>query len=75
MGVTKELPPVKLFDGTLSKHAYKKINNETVEEYDDEVKKLFAYSNNAKTKKHYQRYENQYQDYTKNHSKLKLDSS
>eukprot|EP00957_Ditylum_brightwellii_P107691 8216112-Ditylum_brightwellii.AAC.1 len=62
MGVTKILPPVKLFDGwfdkrmyfqsdkppinvsnvlgliysTLSEHTYEKINNETVEEYDDE---------------------------------------
>eukprot|EP00957_Ditylum_brightwellii_P087257 6641769-Ditylum_brightwellii.AAC.1 len=77
MGVTKKLPPVKLFDGwfdestyfksdkpsinvsnvldlihsTLSKHAYEKINDDTVEEYDDE-----------------------YQEYTKNHSKLPLDS-
>eukprot|EP00957_Ditylum_brightwellii_P181192 13801789-Ditylum_brightwellii.AAC.1 len=82
MGVTKNLPPVKLFDGwfdertyfesdkppikvsdvldliysMLSKHTYKKINDETIEEYDDEVKKSIAYSNNAKTKKHYQRY-------------------
>eukprot|EP00957_Ditylum_brightwellii_P141511 10780119-Ditylum_brightwellii.AAC.1 len=62
MGVTKKLPPVKLFDGwfdermyfksdkppinvsdildliysMLSEHTYKKINNETIEEYDDE---------------------------------------
>eukprot|EP00957_Ditylum_brightwellii_P177798 13543352-Ditylum_brightwellii.AAC.1 len=100
MGVTKESPPVKLFDGwfdertyfesdkppikvsdildfiysTLSEHAYEKINNETIEEYDDEVKELIVYSNNDNTKKHYQRYETQYQDYTKNHRKLKLDS-
>eukprot|EP00957_Ditylum_brightwellii_P088046 6706864-Ditylum_brightwellii.AAC.1 len=64
MGVTKKLPPVKLFDrwfdehtyfksdkpsinvsdvldliySRLSEHAYKKINNETIEEYDDKVK-------------------------------------
>eukprot|EP00957_Ditylum_brightwellii_P199142 15180147-Ditylum_brightwellii.AAC.1 len=62
MGVTKKLPPVKLFGGwfdermyfesdkpsinvsdvldliysMLSKHTYEKINDETVEEYDDE---------------------------------------
>eukprot|EP00957_Ditylum_brightwellii_P089904 6846808-Ditylum_brightwellii.AAC.1 len=45
-----------------------KINDETIAEYDDEVKKLIAYSTNAKTTKHYQRYKKQY------HSKLKLDS-
>eukprot|EP00957_Ditylum_brightwellii_P107452 8198540-Ditylum_brightwellii.AAC.1 len=56
----------------LSEHTYKKINDETIEDYDDEVKKLIAYSNNAKTKKHYQHYEKQYQEYRKNHNKLKL---
>eukprot|EP00957_Ditylum_brightwellii_P019974 1508220-Ditylum_brightwellii.AAC.1 len=58
----------------LSVHTYKKINNETIEEYDDEVKNLIAYSTNAKSKKQYQRCKKQYQEYTKNHSKLKLDS-
>jgi hypothetical protein len=63
-----------LIYSTLSEHTYEKMNDETVEEYDDEVKKLIAYSTNAKSKKHYQRYEVQYQEYTKNHSKLPLDS-
>eukprot|EP00957_Ditylum_brightwellii_P074835 5687160-Ditylum_brightwellii.AAC.1 len=55
-------PPIKVSDvldliySALSKHMYEKINDETIEEYDDEGKKLIAYSNNAKTKKHYQRY-------------------
>eukprot|EP00957_Ditylum_brightwellii_P183585 13983858-Ditylum_brightwellii.AAC.1 len=61
MGVTKKIPPVKLFNGwfvertyfksdkpsinvsnvldliysALSKHTYEKMNDETVEEYDD----------------------------------------
>eukprot|EP00957_Ditylum_brightwellii_P199174 15182769-Ditylum_brightwellii.AAC.1 len=100
MGVTRKLPPVKLFDGwfdectyfeldkppikisdvldliynMLSKHTYKKIDDETIEEYNDEVKKLIVYSTSAKSKKHYQRYKKQYQECTKNHSKLKLDS-
>eukprot|EP00957_Ditylum_brightwellii_P106852 8151760-Ditylum_brightwellii.AAC.1 len=58
-----EKPPIKVSDvldliySTLSEHTYKKINDETTEEYDDKVKKFIAYSNNAKTKKHYQRYE------------------
>eukprot|EP00957_Ditylum_brightwellii_P006177 467148-Ditylum_brightwellii.AAC.1 len=79
MGVTRKLPPVKLFDGwfdertyfeldkppikvsdvldliysTLSEHTHKTITNETIEEYDDEAKKLIAYSTNVKSKKHY----------------------
>eukprot|EP00957_Ditylum_brightwellii_P066994 5085562-Ditylum_brightwellii.AAC.1 len=73
-------PPIKISNilnliySTLSKHKYKKIDNETIEEYDDEVKKNIVYSSNAKTKKHYQHYKKQYQDYTKTHSKLPLDS-
>eukprot|EP00957_Ditylum_brightwellii_P054085 4096685-Ditylum_brightwellii.AAC.1 len=75
MGVTvKKSPTVKLFDGMLSERTYKKVNNETVEEYDDKVKTLIVYSTNAKSKKHYQCYKKQYQGYTKKYSKLKLDS-
>eukprot|EP00957_Ditylum_brightwellii_P178989 13634279-Ditylum_brightwellii.AAC.1 len=50
---------LNLIYSTLSKYTYKKINDKTIKEYDDEVKKLIAYSTNSKTKKHYQHYKNQ----------------
>eukprot|EP00957_Ditylum_brightwellii_P138080 10526770-Ditylum_brightwellii.AAC.1 len=58
----------------LSERTYKKLNNEIIEEYDDKVDRLIAYSTNNKSNKHYQCYEKQYQDYTKKQSKLELDS-
>ena len=44
----------------LSERAYIKAYKDEKDEYDDEVKELIAYSDNKKTKKHYQRYEQQY---------------
>eukprot|EP00957_Ditylum_brightwellii_P209659 15362680-Ditylum_brightwellii.AAC.1 len=45
-------PPIKISNvldliySMLSKHTYEKIDDETIDEYDDEVKKLVAYSTN-----------------------------
>eukprot|EP00957_Ditylum_brightwellii_P101180 7710834-Ditylum_brightwellii.AAC.1 len=63
-----------LIYSTLSECTYVRANNEKVVEFDDKVKKIIVYSTYAKSKAHYQCYEKQYQEYTKNHSKLKLDS-
>eukprot|EP00957_Ditylum_brightwellii_P119982 9156588-Ditylum_brightwellii.AAC.1 len=57
----------------LSECTNKKVDDETVGEYDDKVKKIIVYYTNAKSKKHYQHYKKQYQDYTEKHIKLKLD--
>eukprot|EP00957_Ditylum_brightwellii_P200941 15317294-Ditylum_brightwellii.AAC.1 len=55
---------------TLNECTCKRSNNEKVEEFDDKVKELIAYSTNDKSKAHYQHYKKQYQEYTKKHSKL-----
>ena len=48
----------------LSERAYIRAYKDKKDEYDDEVKELIAYSDNKKTKKHYQRYEQQYIEFT-----------
>eukprot|EP00957_Ditylum_brightwellii_P188256 14331086-Ditylum_brightwellii.AAC.1 len=58
--------PIKISDvlniiySMLSEHTYKKVSYEKVEEFDNEVKELIAYSTNTKSKAHYQHYKKQY---------------
>eukprot|EP00957_Ditylum_brightwellii_P082702 6289060-Ditylum_brightwellii.AAC.1 len=82
MGVTKKLPPVKLFNGWFDEHTYFKLDKPPINVsdvldliYSTLSEHMYEKTNNETVEEYDDKcYKKQYQEYTKNHSKFPLDS-